>query len=360
MASPLTASKTILSRYPWISSPLVVSAPMAVLSSPALATAVSSAGRLGFIGPGIKTQDAATNLGEASQIFLKTQGSPFLSREVSTSSLLPVGVAFLLWRDDVNEAVSAIEKFKPSAVWLYAPHELKEYEIWSKKIRGVSPDTQIWIQIGTVLEAKTLSQSSEKPDVIVVQGAESGGHGRVEDGLGLITLFPEVADALAESGITLVAAGGIADGRGFAAALSLGASGVAMGTRFLASREARIDQGYQNAVIQATNGAVSTTRTLLYNHLRGEYGWPKPYSPRMIINQTFIDHQAGKPFGELKEMYDEAVEAGDLGWGQQGRRATYAGAAIGLIHGVKSASDIVHDVRKEALVRIQLLHAGGK
>ncbi|KAL7954894.1 hypothetical protein V8C34DRAFT_316938 [Trichoderma compactum] len=232
---------------------------MAVLSSPALATAASSAGGLRFIGPGIKTQDAATNLEEASQIFLKTQGSTFLSREASRSSLLPVGVEFLLWRDNVNEATSVIKKFKPSAL-----------------------------------------------DVIVVQGAESGGHGRVEDGLGLITLFPEVADALAESGITLVAAGGIADGRGVAAALSLGASGVAMGTRFLASKEARIDQGYQTAVIQATNGAVSTTRTLLYNHLRGEYGWPKPYSPRVIINKTFIDHQAGKPFGELKEMYDEA------------------------------------------------------
>ncbi|KAL6799973.1 putative oxidoreductase 2-nitropropane dioxygenase family [Trichoderma sp. SZMC 28012] len=333
MASPLAVSKTILSRYPWVSSPLLVSAPMAVLSSPALATAVSSA-------------DAATNLEEASQIFLKTQGSPFLSRGASTSSLLPVGVAFLLWRDDVNEATSVIGKFKPSAVWLYAPHELKEYETWSKKIRSVSPDTQIWIQIGTVLEATTLSQSSEKPDVIVVQGAESGGHGRIEDGLGLITLFPEVADALVESGITLVAAGGIADGRGVAAALSLGASGVAMGTRFLASKEARIDQGYQNAVIQATNGAVSTTRTLLYNHLRGEYGWPKPYSPRMIINKTFIDHQAGKPFGELKEMYDEAVQAGDPGWGQQGRRATYAGAAIGLIHG--------------ALAKIQSLQIGGQ
>ncbi|KAK0761327.1 hypothetical protein N5P37_006276 [Trichoderma harzianum] len=349
MASPLAVSKTILSRYPWVSSPLVVSAPMAMLASAALATSVSSAGGLGFIGPGIKTQDAATNLEEASQIFLKTQGSPFLSREATTSSLLPVGVAFLLWRDDVNEATS-----------LYAPHEMKEYETWSKKIRSVSPDTQIWIQIGTVLEATTLSQSSEKPDVIVVQGAESGGHGRVEDGLGLITLFPEVADALVEGGITLVAARGIADGRGVAAALSLGASGVAMGTRFLASKEARIDQGYRNAVIQATNGAVSTTRTLLYNHLRGEYVWPKPYSPRMIINKTFIDHQAGKPFGELKEMYDEAVQAGDSGWGQQGRRATYAGAAIGLIHGVKSASDIVHDVRKEALAKIQSLQTGGQ
>ncbi|KAL7942547.1 putative oxidoreductase 2-nitropropane dioxygenase family [Trichoderma barbatum] len=359
MASPLAVSKTLLSHYPWVSPPLVVSAPMAVLASPALATTVSCAGGIGFIGPGVGTHDATTNLEEASHLLRKTRDSPFRSAEASATSLLPVGVGFLLWRDDINVAASAIEKFKPSAAWLYAPHEIAEFDTWLKRIRSVSHNTQIWIQIGTLLEAKRLLQSSEKPDVIVVQGAESGGYGRVEDGMGLNTLFPEVADALAESKIHLFAAGGIADGRGVAAALCLGASGVVMGTRFLASKEARIDQGYQDEVIRASNGAVSTTRTLLYNHLRGEHRWPEPYSPRMIINKTFTDYQAGKQFGELKEMYDDSVQAGDSGWGPKGRRATYAGASIGLIHGVKSAADIVHDVQKEAREKIESLYMGG-
>jgi nitronate monooxygenase len=328
---------------------------MAVLAGPTLAATVSHAGGLGFIGPGAGTQDAISNLEEASQLFQKTQSSRFNMGKAGSMSLLPVGIGFLLWRDDINVATSAIERFKPCAAWLYAPHQIEEFDNWFKRIRSASPDTQIWIQIGTLLEAKRLMEISDRPDVIVVQGSESGGHGRVEDGMGLMTLFPEVADALADSKIPLLAAGGITDGRGVTAALCLGASGVVMGTRFLASKEAQIDQGYQNEVIRATNGAVSTTRTLLYNHLRGEYGWPEPYSPRTIINKTFTDNQAGKQFGELKELYEDSIQAGSSGWGPKGRRATYAGASIGLIHEVKMAADIVHDIQQEVVAKIQSL-----
>jgi nitronate monooxygenase len=201
-------------------------------------------------------------------------------------------------------------------------------------------------------EAKQLLQSVQRPDVVVIQGAESGGHGRAKDGMGLMALLPEVADAMASSRIPLFAAGGIADGRGVAAAMCLGASGAVMGTRFLAASEARISRGYQNEVVRASDGAASTTRTLLYNHLRGTFGWPEEYSPRTIFNRSFIEQQEGKSFEELKKLHDEATKAGDKGWGPEGRLATYAGAAIGLIHEVKGAGDIVHDIREDALNRI--------
>lgn len=349
----------LLSRYPWVSSPLIVAAPMRVMSGPALATAVSRAGGLGFIGPGIQTKDIGVDLEEATALITKARiSSSVFDALPAANALLPVGVGFQLWGDDINVAAATVEKFKPCAAWLYAPaHGQTELDEWSRRIRRASPQTQIWIQIGTLAEAKQLLRSSEKPDVVVVQGAESGGHGRTSDGLGLLTLFPEVADALAGSQIPLLAAGGIADGRGVAATLGLGASGVAMGTRFLASNEARISRGYQNEILRASDGATSTTRTLLYNHLRGTFGWPTGYSPRTVINKSYVEHQAGTPFEELKKRHDAAAKMGDQGWGPEGRLATYAGASVGLIHELKNAEDIVRDVQKDAVQRIQALAA---
>lgn len=344
----------LLSHYPWAKGPLIISAPMRVFSGPSLALAVSRAGGLGFIGPSIKTKDMNPDLEQASALLQKERAS--FSALPSTNSLLPVGVGFQLWADDLDIAVNTIEKFKPCAAWLYAPKDAsKDYDQWSRQIRQASPQTKIWIQIGTLKEARQLLLLSEKPDVIVVQGAESGGHGRAADGMGIMSLFPEVADAIARSHIPLVAAGGIADGRGVAAAMCLGAAGIAMGTRFLAATEARVSKGYQNEVVRASDGAASTTRTLLYNHLRGTFGWPAEYSPRTIINKTFIEHQDGVPFDKLKTLHDEAVKAGDQGWGPNGRLATYAGASIGLIHSVAGAEEIVREVQNEAKSKIQSL-----
>lgn len=335
---------------------------MRVMSGPALAVAVSRAGGLGFIGPAANTQDIGINLEEASKLVNNARTSSSSSNVFpSANSCLPVGIGFQLWTDDVNAAVASIERFRPCAAWLFAPREgPAELEAWSRQIRRASPETQIWIQIGTLGEARALLQLSEKPDVVVVQGAEAGGHGRARDGMGLMTLLPEVADAMASSRIPLLAAGGIADGRGAAAALCLGASGAVMGTRFLASSEARISKGYQNEIVRASDGAVATTRTLLYNHLRGTFGWPTEYQPRTIINKSFLEHQEGVPFEELKKRHDEAAKTGDSGWGPEGRLATYAGTSVGLIHGVKAAGDIVREVHSDALEKIRSVNGKGK
>lgn len=350
----------LLSRYPWTSSPLIVSAPMRVFSGPSLAVAVSRAGGLGFIGPRVKTQEMTADLEEATALLQKERGStPAFNALPSTYTLLPVGIGFQLWGDDINLAASLIETYKPCAAWLYAPREgQRDIDEWTARIRAVSPQTQIWVQIGTLGEARQLLQSADRPDVVVVQGSESGGHGRATDGMGLMSLLPEVADAMAESQIPLLAAGGIVDGRGVGAALCLGAAGVVMGTRFLAVDEARISRGYQEEVVRASDGAVNTTRTLLYNHLRGTYGWPAEYSPRTVINRSFVDLQAGCSFDELKRLHDEAAKMGDKAWGPEGRVATYAGASVGLIHEVKGAEEVVRDVREDALKRIQSAGAG--
>jgi nitronate monooxygenase len=356
MSHAITVTRSLTARYPWVSNPFIVGAPMAVIASPKLAVTISQAGGFGFIGPGGQPQDIIPHLEEASSLVKTARTSSTVFSSIpSTNSRLPIGVGFLLWRDDLDIAADAVSSFKPWAVWLYAPSQSQQLEDWSRRFREVSPETQIWIQIGTVKEANALMKSSEQPDVIVVQGSESGGHGRAHDGMGLMTLLPEVADAIKASAIPLFAAGGIADGRQVAAVMCLGASGAVMGTRFIASNEARVPRGYKDEVVCASDGASSTTRTLLYNHLGGQYGWPEPYMPRMIINQSFVDHQEGKAFADLKKLFDEANKRGDEGYGLEGRRATYAGAAIGLIHEIKHAADVVLDIQKEALERLTSL-----
>ncbi|OGM40786.1 hypothetical protein ABOM_011145 [Aspergillus bombycis] len=222
--------------FPWISTKsFIIGALMRILSGPALTTAISEAGGLGFIGPGAKTLDTVQDLDEASHRVHSAHSS-----HTSRLSHLPSAYDLL-------------------------PHA-SDLEAWTVRIRSVSPSTQIWIQIGTVDEVQGLLQRSYRPDVLVVQGLEAGSHGH-RDAIGLITILPEVVDMVEGSGIKIVASGGITDGRGVSAALCLGATEVAMGTRILASTEVRISQDYQQEVIRATNGGVNTVRTLLYNHL---------------------------------------------------------------------------------------------
>ncbi|KXX80045.1 Nitronate monooxygenase [Madurella mycetomatis] len=225
--------------YPWIATPLVVSAPMRVMSGPELAIAVSRAGGFGFIGPGERPESTAVDL-EAAKNLLAVRGI----QQPAGCSTLPIGVGFQIWNGNLDIASSAVSQYRPAAVWLFAPRRGQmDVDVWTEKLRMSSPETRIWLQIGTLQEALEAAKSASPPGVLVVQGAEAGGHGRATDGTGFITLLPEIADATQESCVPLIAAGGIADGRGVAAALGVGAAGAAMGTRFLASEEVRITKG---------------------------------------------------------------------------------------------------------------------
>ncbi|KAK4176361.1 putative 2-nitropropane dioxygenase precursor [Triangularia setosa] len=351
MAAP-GIPNSLESNYPWTSFPPIISAPMRVMSSPALALAVSEAGGLGFIGPGIKPESIMTDLSEVSSMF-SDRGSTTLKRLAGDGGVLPVGIGFQLWNGDLALAKKAVEKFVPAAIWLFAPKDgQKDVAEWTEGLREATKGkSRIWLQVGTLGEAVEAAGSKRgRPDVLVIQGQEAGGHGRTSDGASLGTLVPEIKDAL-KGDIPLVAAGGIADGRGVAAALCLGASGVAMGTRFLCSEEARIKKGYQDAVLEANDGGKNTVRTHLYNHLRGTFGWPEErWAPRTIVNKSWEEHTQGVEFEQLKERHDQSVnEDGDRAWGRQtGRTATYAGSGVGLVRSVDPAGEIVKKAREEA------------
>ncbi len=349
----MQSTRTALSNLPWMQTPHIVCAPMRVLSGPKLAVAVSEAQGIGFLGPGAKPTDMEKDLKEAKELCYES--APL--RKVLESGTLPIGTGFQTWAGDLTIASSLIKAYKPAAAWLFAPrHGQTEIDDWVKGLREASNQTQIWVQVASVKDAVATVCSQHVPDVLVIQGSDAGGHSLLK-GAGIMTLLPEVADMLRdfhpELKIPLVAAGGISDGRGLAAALVAGASAVAMGTRFLASREARINPEYQQHIIDASDGGQATVRTQLYNHLRGTTNWPKPFDARGLINQSWRDHETGMSFEQNKALHDETLKIGGNRWGSSGRVATYAGTGIGLIKRVESANDLVIGARHEAAVQLE-------
>lgn len=180
--------------------------------------------------------------------------------------------------------------------------------------------------------------------VIVAQGTEAGGHGAQRSTMPFV---PEVADLLAGRApeVLLLAAGGIADGRGLAASLMSGADGILAGSRFWAADEA-LTQGDAIARAVASDGD-QTVRTTAVDSLRG-VEWPREFSFRMPRNRL-TDEWAGREaearsrFGILRLAYDQARGRGDLDV-----IATVVGEAAGLIDARRPAAEIVSSMVAEA------------
>jgi nitronate monooxygenase len=178
-------------------------------------------------------------------------------------------------------------------------------------------------------------------DILVAQGTEAGGHGASR---GLITLVPEIVD-LVQGGTPVVAAGGIADGRGLAAALMLGAAGVMMGTRFYASQEAAGAQAAKESIRKATGD--DTLRSIVFDISRRNV-WPAPFTGRCLRN-THLDRWFGHEIELLRHLDEESAkylaarQAGDFDIA-----AVIAGEAAGLIHDIPSVQEIMDRVVHEA------------
>ena len=336
--------------YPWTKSPLVAGAPMRLISLANFATEISKAGGLGFVGAG----NDVSNLGPVLEEVKSVQGNePTLN---GVKDVLPVGIGFLIWAGDrlLKEALPYIEKYRPAAIWLFAPNNTDELVKWSQETRRVTQGkTKIWVQICTVQNAIEFTEACQ-PDVLVMQGQDAGGHG-YHRAAGIMPLFPEADDAVTQlcqrentKKPVLIACGGIVDGRGAAAAVALGAAGVVMGTRYLSSPEAQIAEGYRNDVVKASDGGRTTERTKLYDQLRGTTDWPLEFGGRGVLNQSYHDAANGMKFEENKRLHDEALKKGDGGWGEGARLTTYAGTGVGLVRDIKSAAAITEEVREDA------------
>ena len=198
-------------------------------------------------------------------------------------------------------------------------------------------------QVQTVERARLALDAGAQ--ILVAQGSEAGGHGMTARTT--FTLVPEVADLAAERApeTLVLAAGGVADGRGLAAALMLGADGVVVGTRFWASLEALVSPRAQQRAIGASGD--NTYRTRVYDYVR-QLDWAPEYNERALSN-PFVDGwhgneaelQASLP--EVIRTYQAAVAAEDVE-----AVAILIGESIGLIHAVRPAGDIVADIAAEA------------
>lgn len=335
---------TFKSHFPWTESPLIVNAPMAGFAGGNLASTVTLAGGLGLIGSAFEVSALRKELEIAS--------SKLSSASVRHDlDVLPVGVGVLPFILKLEDVLPLFEEFKPAVIWLFASKSLDDYAEWAKAVRKVSPKSKIWVQIGSVEAALHVARTAQ-PDTLCMQGADAGGHG-FEKGAGIISLVPEAVDALAAEGfghILLVAAGGIVDGRDVAAALSLGAHGVVMGTRFLGSQEVNIHPNYQAAVLEARDGGQVTTRSKLFDQLRGPNPWPELYDGRSLVIQSHKDYVNGMDIQEIQKLHNEAVGADDKGYQTklQGRAAVWAGTGVGLVGDIQSARYIVEQARVKA------------
>lgn len=309
----------------------IVCAPMALVTGGALAAAVSRAGGLGIVGGGY-----AGALG----------GEPDLEPELAQAELGKFGVGFITWALARSPAIltGSLQR-SPFCVFLSfgdpRPFAAEIHDAGAELICQV----QFLSQIDMALEAGAAA--------IVVQGAEAGGHGASRSTLPFV---PEAADYLEQHSpeTLLLAAGGIVDGRGLAAALMLGADGVVVGTRFWASAEALTPKSHTDRVIGVTGDATIRTKTV--DALRG-VPWPREYSFRFLKNKLTDEwadreEEAFRAFGTLAAKYAQSRAQNDLD-----TVAVVCGEAVGLLRDRPTAEAIVTSMVAQAA---DLLQSGGK
>ncbi|MFD9003306.1 NAD(P)H-dependent flavin oxidoreductase [Streptomyces sp. NPDC059582] len=300
-------------RYP------IALAPMGGSAGGALAAAVSRGGGLGMLGAG--------------------GGDPeWLARELpllaesARSAGKPWGVGFLTWAIDTN-TVDRVLEHEPRAVML----SFGDPSPFAERIRAAG--AALIIQVTDLEEARQAVDLGA--DVIVAQGTESGGHG-ARSGRSTLPFVPVVVDLAA--GVPVLAAGGIADGRGVAAVLALGAAGALLGTRFQATTEALVDPSVTKAIL--TGRAQDTERSRVLDIARSSR-WPSRWTAR-TLGHPFLDQWRGREAElaadpQAQRDYRDAVARGDVP-----PLPVWAGEAVDLIDDLPSAADLVAALAEQA------------
>jgi len=295
-----------------------------------LVAAVSNAGGCGVLG-----------MGGLPPTYIREQ-----IHQVRALTDKPFGVNILLPLLEEGQIETCLDERVPFIVLFWgdpAPYVEEAHR------RGI----KVFLQAGSVEEAQAAAQAGV--DGIIAQGVEAGGH--VKSTTSLSTIVPAVVEAVRPTPV--LAAGGIADGRGLVAALSLGAQAASMGTRFLASEESSVVQAYKDRVVRSR--AEDTVHTLLF-----DVGWPNA-AHRAIRNRVFTEWEAaGRPpsgqrpgegdvvgtmpvAGATVEMVRYMVFPPLPGFtGDVDDAVLYAGESCGLVHDIKPAAQIVRDVMREA------------
>ncbi len=282
----------------------------------ALAAAVSEGGGLGLVGGG--RADAGW-LDRELEIVARRTGRPW-------------GIGFLSWAAGAAIVERALAR-GPAAVLL----SFGDVRPLAPVVRGAG--VKLIVQVTNLDEAR--QAVDEGADVIVAQGTEAGGHSG-KAGRSTMSFVPVVADLAAPTPV--LAAGGIADGRGIAAALALGAAGALVGTRFLATPESLADPSVPKAILDS-NGE-QTERSSVLDIVR-DTGWPREYLAR-TVRHPVIDQWRGREDeltadSSARPSYQRAVDRGELP-----PAPVWASQAIDLITDIRPAADLVGDLVREA------------
>jgi nitronate monooxygenase len=292
----------------------IMLAPMDIVADGKLAATVSRAGGFGIIGGGYGDE-------------------AWLAREMDAAGDARVGVGFITWSMAKNpRLLDLVLERKPHAVML----SFGEVQPHAARIKHAG--ALLICQVQTLEQAKDAVANGA--DILVAQGAEGGGHGISR---GTFALVPAVADVA--RGIPVAAAGGVADGRGLAAALMLGADGVLVGTRFYATVEAAGFAAAKERIVQASGDR--TVRGILFDIARANV-WPAPYGGRVLRN-AFSERWRGREAELLQNQreesarYAKAREAGDFD-----TAAVIAGEAVDLISDIPPAAEVIERIVKEA------------
>jgi nitronate monooxygenase len=308
-------------EYPIVLAPMGPGSALGGVGGGQLAAGVSNAGGLGLVGGGYGDPD-----------WMRTQLAL-----VQAGTERPWGVGLITWYIN-REVVDLALSYHPAAFLLsfgdarpYAP---------AIKAAGCT----LLCQIQEVEDAREAVAAGA--DIIVAQGSEAGGHSGTRATLPLV---PAVVDAVAP--VPVLAAGGIADGRGLAAALMLGAQGVMMGTRFSAATESLTHEQAKARIVAARAG--DTVQTRVVDIVRGYASWPEPYTGRVLRND-FCERWHGREVELAATLdtetpsYQRAFQDGDFD-----TAAIFAGEVVDLIDDVVPAGELVQRIGIEAEARLR-------
>ena len=287
----------------------IIQGGMAWVAEHHLAAAVSEAGGLGLIG--------AAN---APAEWVREQ-----IRAAKNLTEQPFGVNIMLMSPYADEVAQVVAEEGVKVVTTGAGSPEKYMEQWKQSGIRVSP------VVASVALAKRMERCGA--DAVVAEGCESGGHVGESTTMALV---PQVVDAVQ---IPVIAAGGIADGRGIAAAFMLGAKAVQMGTRFIATQEAQVHESYKNQVLRAKDIDTRVTGRSTGHPVR---------ALRNEMTKRYLElEQEGASFEELEQLtlggLRRAVVEGDVRMGSM-----MAGQCAGLVREILPCSELVPQLMQEA------------
>lgn len=282
---------------------------MAWVSTPPLVAAVSEAGALGILGAGNAPPDLVN-----AQV-----------REIKARTNKPFGVNVPMFSPFVQDVFEICVREKVPVVTTGAGNP-------SAYIPALKQaDIRVIPVVGSVALAKRLERAGA--DAVIAEGMESGGH------IGDVATFPLVPQVVDAVKIPVIAAGGIADGRGLVAALALGAVGIQMGTRFICTKECAVHPNYKDMIVKAGDRATITTGHSLGHPVR---------ALRNPMTRKFEEM-------EKQELTEEALI--EFGTGKLRRAAVegdvvegsfMAGQSCGLVHDIPTVAELIHRIVFEA------------